>query len=275
MDNKYYVYVLLDDRYPGKYICPGFGDLGFKPFYVGKGLKNYKSKQRHLWHYATYNVQQVFEKNPHKCRTIKILLEDLSNQPNYKIVFETDDEQEAFNCEIALIKLYGRSLIGGILTNITPGGEGGNTIDTVPGLKEKLIKIASERWSGAGNPKYGVPLEQNHSHLSKLSGNHWNEGNKYDWSKETRQKVKENRRKYIHKVVRVDPSTRQDLEILLSVDMIEKYALNKTALNRSLKYGGKHAGFLWRYEDEELKLSKTMVEGYMTPKRPHKQKDNA
>ena len=92
-----------------------------------------------------------------------------------------------------------------------------------------------------------------------MSGKHWNEGNKYDWSQDTLDKVNENRKQYINKIVKVDLITREDLEIGLSIDLIKKYNLNKTALNRSLNYGGKHAGFLWRYENKELILSKTMT----------------
>ena len=248
INRKYYVYVLLDDRHPGEYDNP-YLKLDFKPFYVGKGTARINNDReiRHLFHYRSYKFKSQFDKNPHKCRTIKILLEDLKFQPNYQIIFQSDDEQEVCNVETELIDYWKPFNKCGILTNIARGGKGGNTIDTVPGLKDKLIKIASERWTGKGNPKFGIPLEQNHSHLSKMSGKHWNEGNKYDWSQDTLDKVNENRKQYINKIVKVDLITREDLEIGLSIDLIKKYNLNKTALNRSLNYGGKHSGFLWRY----------------------------
>jgi hypothetical protein len=80
------------------------------PFYVGKGLgkrifdHDYEARSGHKCH---------------KCNIIRKIWKSGGEVQRY-IVFETNDEQEAFAYEIELIALHGRNN----LANLTDGGEG-------------------------------------------------------------------------------------------------------------------------------------------------------
>jgi hypothetical protein len=187
-------------------------------------------------------------------------------EPNYVIVYENDDEQMVYDVEKKLIDFYGKSKDGGILTNIADGGCGGNTIDTVPGLKEKLNKIASERWSGENNPNYNRPLHETFSHqYKKTNGYHWNTGRLM--SDETKRKIIKTRHEKLPYVERLDPDTLEVLEVLQTLDAIAKYGMTPSALYISLNHGGKSKGFYWKYQDKELVLSKSLRPGYVRPVR--------
>ncbi len=107
---EFYVYSFLDPRKPGNFV---YGDYEFacEPFYVGKG-KGDRYKDEHNG------------RNTHFRRKIrKIKTEGLKPVP-----FPIDlglTEKEAFELEIELITLIGRSNLGnGPLTNLTDGGDG-------------------------------------------------------------------------------------------------------------------------------------------------------
>ena len=115
---RYYIYILLDDRVMGDY-GNNYSEINYKPFYIGKGDYNAKNKRkRHLTHYTDVLKDNRSSKiNPYKTNTIKKLIE-LGFEPNFKIIFETDNEDEAFKIEKELIDYYGRVTEGGLLTNI-------------------------------------------------------------------------------------------------------------------------------------------------------------
>lgn len=261
---RYYVYILLDSRYPGEYDNEYFTGVNFKPFYVGKGDRLSKNKsERHLIHYKFCKNERHLHYNPHKCNTINLLMEQ-NHEPNYVIVYENDDEQMVYDVEKKLIDFYGKFKDGGILTNIADGGSGGNTIDTVPGLKEKLNKIASERWSGENNPNYNRPLEETFSHqYKKVNGYHWNTGRSV--SDETKQKIRKTKHEKLPYVERLDPDTLEVLEVLQTLDTIAKYGMVPSTLYRSLNHGGKAKGFYWKYQGKELVLSKSLRPDYVKP----------
>jgi hypothetical protein len=137
---RYYVYVLLDDRKKGSF-CNDHCDLINQPFYIGKGDRNTKNKsERHLTHYKDVLLgNKSSEINPYKTNIIKKLF-NLGYEPNFQIVFESNDENEAFNVEKELIEFYGRFIDGGVLTNITIGGSGGDTFTNTPNKEEIRIK---------------------------------------------------------------------------------------------------------------------------------------
>lgn len=260
---RYYVYILLDPRASGKFDNP-YSEISMKPFYVGKGDSQCKSKSvRHIMHYtmAEKNCPTSHKSNPQKHNTIRKLI-SLGYEPMFEVIFRSDDEQQCFEVEKELITLYGKSNSGGLLTNIADGGAGGNTIDTIDGLKDKLRVINSAKWSGENNPNFQKPLHENFSHKSKLEGNHWNDGRLA--SQETRDKMKESRKKkpLLH-VVRVDMKTLEELEVLTRQEAQQKHG---GGITRSLKHGGACNGFFWKYLGSELKLSKTRETTYELPK---------
>lgn len=117
-----------------------------EPFYVGKGKgKRYK--------YHLKEATGIIDKrtNSHKTNRIKKIIR-LGSFPETKIVFRTDDENEAFSKEKELIKLYGRRDLGtGCLTNLTEGGDGvsGHKVS----IETRLLQ--SELSRGSNNNMYG------------------------------------------------------------------------------------------------------------------------
>lgn len=105
------------------------------PFYVGKG----SSKDRAYSHerFAISNNKDDLgyglekDYNPRKTRKIRKLLRE-NRLVEYNII-ECRSEEVAYSLEIELIKKYGRKGIdkNGILTNIHPGGSGGDIWSTL------------------------------------------------------------------------------------------------------------------------------------------------
>lgn len=96
-----------------------------EPFYVGKGKGN-----RVTFHIkSAANNWTESKRNLHKSNTIKQILEN-----NLEVTIELfyfDKEQKALDKEVELIKKYGLKKEGGMLTNLTYGGEGYSR----PGIK--------------------------------------------------------------------------------------------------------------------------------------------
>lgn len=136
--NKFYVYEIWDP-------------INNEPFYVGKGY--YKKRYlRYLDHIKeALGIKNYNGKNYHKRNRIKKILNQ-NKYPIIKIVFESENEQEVFNKEKELIKIYGRrDLKTGSLTNLTEGGEGSSGYIFTAEARQKI----SKRVSGTGNPMYG------------------------------------------------------------------------------------------------------------------------
>jgi hypothetical protein len=267
---RYYVYILLDDTKKGNYDNE-FCSVNFKPFYVGKGDFEAKNKtERHLIHYKETGKKLKKITNPHKFNTIK-KLQEIGFEPNFIIVYRDNDEKKILEIESKLIKFYGKQKDGGLLTNISDGGVGGNLFLHIDGLREKIDKILSERWSGEKNPNFNKPKEETYSFkYKKENGYHWNTSRKMS----DEQKIKTKKTKYekLPNVEMVCPNTNKVIDIGKTVDMIKKHKLSPTLLYRCLNEGGKHKGFFWKYEGKELILSKSKREGYVKPKFEKKKK---
>lgn len=265
---RYYVYILLDNRYEGNYDNE-YCRVEYRPFYVGKGDSLSKNKKdRHLVHYDEVNK---FGKicNPHKFNKIKKLLDE-GYKPKFVIAYKDDDEQKVLEVESKLIAFYGKSKDGGYLTNIADGGKGGNLFRFVEGLQEKLNKINSEKWSGKNNPNYGKNKEETFSHnYKKIHGKHWNHGKLL--TDEHKFKLKEIRYGKLPIVEMICPTTFNVIDKLKTVDAIKKYKLNPVLFYRSLNEGGRHKNFYWKYEDKDLILPKTKRIDYVKPERKPKE----
>lgn len=261
---RYYVYILLDDRVEGDY-SNNYSKINYKPFYVGKG--DYEAKhgnKRHLMHYSdTISENKSSKNNLYKTNIIKKLI-NLGFKPNFSIIFETDNEEEAFKVEIELINYYGRFLDGGILTNISIGGSGGDTFTNNP-RKEEIREKHRLNAIGSNNPMYGLKLEDRPSHKAKLNGNHWNKGKKF--TKERIDNMKENFKSRVKRlIVMIDSKTLEEIDILNINDILNKYEFKtKSLIYRCIKYGGTYKGYYFRYNDSELVYSKTKRSDYKKP----------
>ena len=125
MDN-FCVYIFLDTRKPGEYI---YGDYIFshQPIYVGKGVIT--RPKRHFHIYKKTNLR--FHNK------IKSIIEK-GFKPIYNIISDGLNEKDAFNLEKNLISLIGRVENGGILLNLSDGGEGQSGYVHTNITKEKI-----------------------------------------------------------------------------------------------------------------------------------------
>lgn len=153
--NKFYNYIYLDPRKPGKYTYEGLNfSLLYEPFYAGKGCG--KRKYIHL--------KSFHKENNLKANKIKTLIKifDLKILESYILQYNQNlFEKDSLSEEINLIKIIGRKELNkGPLCNHTDGGEGVTNLS--PTILEKLKnRIFSEetilkfkkRSSGNNNPQ--------------------------------------------------------------------------------------------------------------------------
>jgi len=156
MNNKC-VYVYLDHRKPGKYIYEDL-KLDYEPIYVGKGNLDRPDKHRYSYKYINrYN-------NKYKClfyTKIISIINETGIFPSYIIYKNELTYDEANNIEISLIKRIGRIQNGGILTNMTDGGDGqGEYYIPSEETKRKMSIIMTGR-------KFGPMLEETKIKISK------------------------------------------------------------------------------------------------------------
>lgn len=170
--NKFYTYLFLDPRKPGKY---NYGNYTFdyEPFYVGKGIGD-----RYLIHLKETRETAY---NPYKFNKIQKILNLNMNIEYYFI--NNLSEDEAFKNEIELINLIGRiDLNNGVLTNLTNGGDAPPRFDE---LREeiKLLKIEATRKVNKGR-------KISDETRKKMSGKTpWNKNKTNIYSNETLKKM--------------------------------------------------------------------------------------
>lgn len=158
---SYHVYLLIDPR-------------NNKPFYIGKGFH-----ARAYSHVTEAHKDSSKWTNPYKCRKILKIL-STGRKLKYQFLF-CDKEETAYKLERELIAKYKRTCDGGILTNLTEGGDFGNPtkrpvcvydkqanyITTYPSISECARVI------GLANPNKLWTLLANGSsakHLKSLKG---------------------------------------------------------------------------------------------------------
>lgn len=182
MEEKYYVYVYLDQRKPGEYNFKNF-NFKFEPFYVGKGKGN-----RLIQH--LYNFDK--ESNLEKKNKIKSIIKKTGTNPIILKIFENLTNDHANLYEIELIELIGRKdKKTGSLLNKTDGGDGGDTSKyrKYKNLSEETKKRISEK-------KKNTKLNP-HSEDTKRKISDSNKGRKF--SKEHKLKLSIARKKRIIK----------------------------------------------------------------------------
>ena len=141
---KFYTYLLLDPRKPGRYTYDNFITFLYEPFYVGKATgKRYSA---HL------SESRLSKSRTPKLNKIRKLL-SLTLLPLEIRVLGNTTEELAFDFEKVLISLIGRTDINnGPLTNLTDGGEGQSGI------------IFSQEWrnnkSQEMKNKFSSPIER-------------------------------------------------------------------------------------------------------------------
>lgn len=131
MNNNFYVYC---------YYRP----WNSSPFYIGKG-KN--SRWKHHLKVGTKH------KNKHIANIFK-KSERLNLKVEAKILFSNMSESEAFELECQLINTHKRSTDGGLLANLTLGGEGASGNSMSDEQKKKLSELARNRiWTDEARDK--------------------------------------------------------------------------------------------------------------------------
>lgn len=185
-DNKYYTYVYLDPRKPGKY-CYETVSFTLEPIYVGKGCG--KRHVHHIKHSDKYPHNPYLQNKLNKIYALNL-------QPIIIKLIDSISEREALNLEKQLIKEIGRrDLAKGFLTNFTDGGEGlrnpsQETRQKIrnANLGKKLSMEArrkiSERVSGERNSMFG----RTHSENTRRRLSEANRGKKL--SEETKEKIR-------------------------------------------------------------------------------------
>lgn len=123
--NHFYVYAYLDPR---KSQDVDKHCLSFVPLYIGKGTRD-----RLMGHMAELNwymktkpsFQELRDKRSNllKLNKLRRLVED-GLPPIIVKIYENLSDDDAYELEVELISFYGRSIDGGVLTNLTLGGDG-------------------------------------------------------------------------------------------------------------------------------------------------------
>lgn len=150
--------------------------LETNPFYIGFSKNPEKRFQQHIIEMKGFTLRNVKPKFPNFIKLGKLRqIMNRGDTPIFEIIFSSEIEKEALDYEIKIIKKYGRICEGngGILTNLTGGGEGsvrtvnhwskGLTKDTHPSLmKISKANIGRTPWckglsigKGVSNSFYG------------------------------------------------------------------------------------------------------------------------
>lgn len=131
-------------QHPGQFYTYLLKRPNGTPFYVGKGnCKGFRIGD---------HVKEALSgksKNSHKRNVIRKILES-GKQIDYEIAEFASDEDRAFDLEMELIAFYGRKSQGGILCNMTDGGEGNCGGDGIRGQhhSEEAKRKMSEAHKG-------------------------------------------------------------------------------------------------------------------------------
>lgn len=159
---KYYVYAYVDSKLEENI---SFNDIIFthRPVYIGKGKNN-----RMLDHFKDRKRFKTYFYN----KLNKMILEE--NTPIVIKLKEFDNEQDAIKMEVDLIRFLGKKKNGGLLYNITDGGDGVSGYVYTDEQREERriisIKINSKQYfpdtKGENHPMFGK--KHNQSSIDKM-----------------------------------------------------------------------------------------------------------
>jgi len=168
-----YVYVLLNPLKKGVYKYNEYS-FEYEPFYVG--ISNTDSYYiREDMHTNFVKNQVNYSKNKIKNSIIRRILKNNMEPISIRII-EGVSREIVCKEEIRLIELIGTKIEkNGTLSNISKGGDGGDTFTNNP-RKEEIREKHRQNAIGENNNMYGLPFEKRPSHIAKLNGNHWNKG---------------------------------------------------------------------------------------------------
>jgi len=168
-----YVYVLLNPLKKGVYKYNEYL-FEYEPFYVG--ISNTDSYYiREDMHTNFVKNQATYSKNKIKNSIIRRILKNNMEPISIRII-EGVSREIVCKEEIRLIELIGTKIEkSGPLSNISKGGDGGDTFTNNP-RKEEIREKHRKNAIGENNNMYGLPLEKRPSYIAKLNGNHWNKG---------------------------------------------------------------------------------------------------
>jgi len=180
---KYYLYVFLNNLKPGNYYYEKY-NFEYEPYYIGVSNTDtyYVREEVHI-KYA--KLKQDVCNNKLKMNIINKIIKN-GLEPIYLKIEENLSKEEAFEMEKMIIKIIGTKIgKSGPLSNISLGGDGGDTFTNNPN-KEEIREKHRQNALGIKNNMYGLPLEKRPSHIAKINGVHWNKGRMI--SKETKEK---------------------------------------------------------------------------------------
>ena len=133
MENRFYVYAILDPRKPGNYQYDKY-HFNYEPFYIGKG-----TEARCFDHGTKKDFKRNY--NQYKTRKIKKIINQ-NLKPILLILYNNLSENDSFKFEIELIQIIGRRKEKGPLTNIYDGGFGSTKSEDT----RNKISISLKKW---------------------------------------------------------------------------------------------------------------------------------
>ena len=207
------------------------------PFYIGIGTQNKKSGR--FARSKSVQDKTTLWKNKLKDRKYYIV-----------ICTSSDSYDEIKKHEVSVISELGKIKEGGLLTNITDGGEG------CSGFKHSIehILYLRERYKGKNNPMYGKKVSEETKKKMSISQT----GRKH--SEETKDiiRTKKIERGYQGKygaehgraraVYQIDPITNTIIQEFSTLREAAKFiGGSDKSIGRSCKFGGKSKNYNWRY----------------------------
>jgi len=150
------VYALLDTRKKFDSEINGV-KLSFLPFYIGKGSGDRCKTHLYRSHYDS--------SSSHKNRIIKKIMSEGLEVKVAKL-FTNLTEQSALDIEVRMIKQFGKVNSGGILSNVTDGGDGIKSFSFKDESKRKISDSLKEHFKS--NPASDETKSRTSKTLKKL-----------------------------------------------------------------------------------------------------------
>jgi hypothetical protein len=252
---KYYVYAYLDSKLEENI---SFDDITFmlRPIYIGKGKNN-----RMLDHFKDRKRFNTYFYN----KLNKMILEE--NTPITIKLKEFDNEQDAIKMEIDLIRFLGKKKNGGLLYNITDGGDGVSGYVYTDRVREKMRNFAisnnfylnfPQNQRGENHPMFGKKLEKR---TAKLRGVPLSQEHKDKLAESNRGKIVSDETRQKQSIARLgkEPHNKGKIkDIILQIekewsnlnDLVDSGFQKSNVINVCTGKRKSHAGFIWKYKSD-------------------------